>query len=285
MPTIGDLVTIDAHQHFWSYSQEQYPWIVPGMERLMRDYLPPDLLPHLKATGVDGTVVVQARSTWAETEWLLALAAQTPFIKAVVGWADPRDEQLGDRLESVTNSKLAGLRYELQDQDETIMRQPAFVDGLDILHNYDLTFDFLIRPRHLPAAYQIAHRYPRQRFVIDHIAKPLISQGVMQPWADDMRRIAQLPNVFCKVSGVVTQADWTTWQPEHLTPYLDVVFEAFRPARLLFGSDWPVCTLAAPYERVHSLVIDYIQRCSRSEQKLIMGENARQCYYYYRVYS
>ena len=273
---------VDAHQHFWRYAPQEYPWITPAMAPLMRDYLPPDLLPLLQATGVDDTILVQARQGPDETQWLLDLAQGYPFIKGVVGWADPQDPQLDEQLFRWTaHSKLVGIRYELQNARDDVMLRPDFLGGLDVLRNYNLAFDFLIRPRHLPAACQAARKLPRQRFVVDHIAKPLIKQGVMEPWAGDMRRLAACPNVFCKLSGMVTQADWTRWHSADLTPYLDVVFEAFGPARLLFGSDWPVCTLAAPYERVLSLVVDYIQRCSPAEQKLIMGENARQFYYYY----
>lgn len=275
-------VMIDSHQHFWRYNAAEYAWIKPGMEPLMRDYMPADLQPLLPAAGVEGTVAVQARPSWTETAWLLALAARTPFIKAVVGWADPRDPQLADRLERIApTSKLAGLRYELQDLHEDVMVEPAFVEGLDVLHNYNLVFDLLIRPRHLPNAYRICRRYKQQRFVVDHIAKPLIKQGVLEPWAGDMRKLASLPNVYCKVSGMVTEADWQTWQPADLEPYLDVVLEAFGPGRLMLGSDWPVCTLAAPYVRVLGVALDYIERCSRAEQKLIMAENARQVYFYY----
>ena len=276
---------IDSHQHFWRYDAQKYGWIKPGMDVLMKDYLAPDLQPLLQANGVEGTVLVQARQGLDETEWLLALAAETPFVKGVVGWADPRDPQLFEQLERLTvDTKLVGIRYSLSDQPADFMLSAEFMAGLDVLHNFNLVFDFLIRPQHLPAALQIARRFRQQRFVVNHLARPLIKQGVMEPWASAMRQLAAAPNVFCKLSGMVTEADWTAWQPSDLEPYLDVVFEAFGPARLMFGSDWPVCTLAAPYERVLAVLTDYIQRCSRSEQKLIMAENARQVYFYYRTF-
>jgi L-fuconolactonase len=278
-------MTIDTHQHFWRYDAQQYGWIKPGMDVLMQDYLPVDLQPLLHATGVEGTILVQARPSLAETEWLLALAAETPFVKGVVGWADLRDPALFDQLEKLTvGSKLAGIRYSLASLPADFMLSPEFMGGLDVLHNFGLVFDLHIRPQHLQAAFQVARRFPSQRFVVDHLATPPIKQGALEPWAAGMRQLAQAHNVFCKLSGMVTEADWTAWQAADMQPYLDVVFEAFGPSRLMFGSDWPVCTLAAPYERVLAVVSDYILRCSRSEQKLIMSENARQVYFYYQTY-
>ena len=278
-------MTIDAHQHFWRYDAREYGWIKPGMEVLMKDYLPADLQPLLQATDVEGTILVQARPKLAETEWLLALAAETPFVKGVVGWADPCDPQLFEQLERLTaGSKLAGIRYSLAQLPPHAMLSAEFMGGIDVLHNFGLVFDLHISQQHLPAAFQLARRFPAQRFVVDHLAGPLIEQRVMEPWAGAMRQLAQAPNVICKLSAMVTEADWTAWQPADLLPYLDLVFEAFGPSRLMFGSDWPVCTLAAPYARVLAVLTDYIQRCSRSEQKLIMSENARQVYFYYQTY-
>jgi L-fuconolactonase len=269
-------MNIDTHQHFWRYSEDEYGWIKPHMAVLKRDYLPPNLLPLLQAAGFDGTVAVQARQTLEETHWLLELADQYSFIRGVVGWADLQSPDLPRQLEQFSGRpKLRGIRHVVQDEpDNSFMLRPTFMHGVGLLAQFDLVYDILILERQLPAAIELVRQFPRQRFVLNHIAKPRIRDRVLEPWATHLRRLAAFPNVVCKLSGLVTEANWTTWTEGDLLPYIDVVFEAFGPQRLMIGSDWPVCTLAAPYQRVMVVVANYIRKCSAGEQRLILGENA-----------
>jgi L-fuconolactonase len=273
-------VRIDAHQHFWQYSPEEYGWIGPDMAVLKQDYLPGDLLPLLEATNLDGTVAVQARQTLKETRWLLDLTDQHPFIKGVVGWVDLCSSGLQAQLDRYCAfPKFRGVRHIVQDEpDNQFILRPDFLRGLASLTEFGLTYDLLLFPRHLPVACQVVARFPDQPFVLDHIAKPPIKDGVSEPWASDIRRLAAFPNVCCKVSGMVTEADWLRWRPANLRPYLDVVFTAFGPQRLMFGSDWPVCTVAAPYGKVADLISDYMQQLSADERTAVWGETARRFY-------
>lgn len=250
------------------------------MSLLKKDRLPDDLLPLLTSAGIDGTVVVQARQTLEETRWLLELANQHDFIKGVVGWVDLRSPQLREQLERFcSHPKLRGVRHVVQDEpDDQFMLREDFIRGLKMLAEFGLAFDILIFARHLPVACELVSRFPEQRFVLDHIAKPFIKTGQVAPWEAEMRRLAGFPNVSCKVSGMVTEADWKAWKPADFRPYLDVIFEAFSPRRIMFGSDWPVCTVAASYAEVLSIVRDNIQRCSSGERALVLGENARAFY-------
>lgn len=273
-------MNIDAHQHFWRYDPQEYGWIGPEMALLRKDHLPDDLLPTLTSAGIDATVAVQARQTLEETRWLLELADQHDFIKGVVGWVDLRSPQLREQLERFSrHPKFRGVRHVVQDEpDDQFMLREDFIRGLKMLAGFGLAFDILIFPRHLPVAYELVSRFPEQRFVLDHIAKPFIKTGGVAPWDAEMRRLAGFPNVFCKVSGMVTEAGWKAWKPADFRPYLDVIFEAFSPRRIMFGSDWPVCTVAASYAEVLSIVRDYIQPCSSGERALVLGENARTFY-------
>jgi L-fuconolactonase len=273
-------VRIDAHQHFWPYSPQEYGWIGPDMAVLQQDRLPEDLAPLLAASGIDGTVAVQARQSLDETQWLLDLADQRPFIKGVVGWVDLRSPDLPVQLERFsTHPRFRGVRHVVQDEpDDRFMLGDDFQRGIDQLAEFGLTYDLLIFPRHLPAACELVARFPVQPFVLDHIAKPLIKDGLLEPWATGIRRLASFPHVWCKVSGLVTEADWHGWQPADFHPYLDVIFEAFGPERIMFGSDWPVCTLAGSYARVVGLVFDYIEHLSADEQAAVWGRTATQFY-------
>jgi L-fuconolactonase len=280
-------MNIDAHQHFWHYTPQEYGWMGPDMAILKKDHLPPHLAPLLEAAGIEGTVAVQARQTLQETRWLLELADHYPFIKGVVGWVDLCSLEVREQLERVgTHPKLRGVRHVVQDEpDDQFMLREDFVRGLGTLAEFDLTYDILIFPRHLPVACELVKRFPNQRFVLDHIAKPLIKDKKMAPWDADIRRLAAYPNVWCKVSGMVTEADWYQpalrgpgWQPTDFRPYLDVVFEAFGTKRTMFGSDWPVCTLAGTYADVVKLVLDYVNTFSKEEQADFWGETARRLY-------
>lgn len=271
---------IDTHQHFWRYSPEDYPWIVPGMEVLARDRMPADLEPLLAETGMGGTVAVQARQLVAETAWLLNLAEAYPFILGVVGWVDLQSAEVERQLERFgSHPKLAGVRHVVQDEpDDRFVLGEAFLRGMEKLAKHNLAYDLLVYPRQLPACIELVSRFPDQVFVLDHIAKPSIRSGQRSPWDRDIARLAARDNVFCKLSGMVTEADWNHWRPAEFNPYLDVVFEAFGPDRLMVGSDWPVCTLAGSYRSVVGVVSDYLAKRSAAERKAVWEDNPRKAY-------
>src|SRR2546429_7940650 len=237
---------IDAHQHFWIYDRREYDWIDDSMAALRRDFLPDDLKPELEHNGFQGCVAVQARQTLEETRWLLELAERAPFILGVVGWVDLRSPEVRSQLSEFTrNPKLVGIRHIVQSEpEEGFLLQPDFLRGIAMLEEFGLAYDILIYARHLPVATEFVGRFPRQRFVLDHMAKPPIKGGALDAWARGIQGLAAFPNVYCKVSGLVTEADWQVWKPEDMRPYLDVAFRCFGPSRLMIGSDWPVCTVA-----------------------------------------
>ena len=267
---------IDAHQHFWRYDRREYGWIDDSMAALRRDFLPADLKPEMECGGFQGCVAVQARQTLEETRWLLELAEHAPFILGVVGWLDLRSARLRFELKSFAgNSKLVGVRHVVQSEpEERFLLQPEFLCGISMLEEFDLAYDILIYAKHLPVAAEFVARFPRQRFVLDHLAKPPIKSGALDSWARGIRELAAFPNVYCKVSGLVTEADWQAWKPEDMRPCLDVAFECFGPSRLMIGSDWPVCTVAAPYSRVMDVVKDYISKYAAEERNAVLGGNA-----------
>lgn len=271
---------IDAHQHFWRYSPEEYGWIGPDMAGLKQDRLPEDLVPLLEESNLEGSVAVQARQSLEETRWLLDLASQHEAIKGVVGWVDLCGSRLHAQLERFgAHPKFRGVRHVVQDEpDDQFMLRDDFLHGISALAEHNLTYDILVLPRHLPVALELVARFPDQPFVLDHIAKPFIKDGLLEPWATDIRRLAAWPNVCCKVSGMVTEADWSGWQPADFRPYLDVCLDAFGPERIMFGSDWPVCTLAGAYNQVVGIVSAYTQELSRDEQAAIWGGTAQQFY-------
>ena len=271
---------IDSHQHFWNYSAAEYPWIGPGMERLARDYLPEDLAPLLAAEGIHGSVAVQARQSVAESHWLLKLAQAHPLVKGVVGWVDLRSERVGDDLHALAaNPRFVGVRHVVQDEpDPRFVLGSDFGRGLRELHQHGLTYDLLLYPNQLPAAIELVGLVPEQPFVVDHLAKPRIVAGEIEGWERDLRAIARHDNVCCKVSGMVTEAARRGWKPDDFPPYLDVVLEAFGPARLMVGSDWPVCLLAGEYADVAAIPRDYFGRLSADEQAQIHGGTATRFY-------
>jgi L-fuconolactonase len=266
---------IDAHQHFWIYSQREYDWIDETMASIRRDFLPADLKPQLEQAGFAGSVVVQARQTLDETRWLLKLAENNPFILGVVGWVDLRSPRVRADLESFAgNSKLVGIRHIVQAEPDDFLLHTDFLRGISVLEEFDLTYDLLIYTKHLPLAAEFVKRFPRQRFVLDHLAKPPIKSGAVDLWARGIRELASFPNVHAKVSGLVTEADWHAWTPEDVRPYLDVAFESFGAKRLMIGSDWPVCTVAASYARVVNLVQDYMVHFATENREAVFGGNA-----------
>jgi len=270
---------LDAHQHFWRYSAAEYPWIAKGSP-LQRDWLPEDLAVLQRPLGFDGSIAVQARQSLEETRWLLALADQHPNIKGVVGWVDLSSTELPAQLEEfAAHPKLLGVRHVVQDEpDDRFMLGAEFQRGLAQLNFHGLTYDLLIFPKQLPAACAVVARLPEQRFVLDHLAKPAIKSHQLEPWATEIRKLARHPNVLCKLSGLVTEADHRQWRENDLTQYLEVVAEAFGPARLMIGSDWPVCLLAASYERTLNAVMTWAQEFSAAEQAAIFGGNCARFY-------
>jgi L-fuconolactonase len=266
---------IDAHQHFWTYNHRDFGWIDESMASIRRDFLPADLEPQLKENGFHGSVLVQVRQTLEETRWMLELAENNPFILGVVGWVDLRSPRLSAELESFAgNPKLVGIRHIVQSEADDFLLQPDFLHGISLLEEFDLAYDILIYTQHLPIAAEFVERFPRQRFVLDHLAKPPIKSGAVDLWARGLRKLASFPNVCAKVSGLVTEADWSAWKPEDIQPYVDVAFECFGPSRLMIGSDWPVCTVAASYSQVASLVRDYLSRYEPEEREAVLGGNA-----------
>lgn len=273
---------IDSHQHYWNYTAhaEDYVWMSDEYGALRRDFLPADLAPVLTAMGFDGTVAVQAREMVAETDFLLGLAESTPWILGVVGWIDLCAADAEPLVEQyAAHPKLKGLRLLIHDRpDPEFAVSPAHVRGIGWLERYGLTYDLLLKPPHIRPATRLVDRFPNQRFVVDHIAKPDIPSGVLAPWAEDLRELARRPNVCCKVSGMVTTADWGTWTPQQFEPYLEVVLDAFGPSRLMIGSDWPVCTCAASYERTMQTTIDWAARLSADERAEFLGGTCARFY-------
>jgi L-fuconolactonase len=275
----GDVGCIDSHQHFWHYAPVKHSWIDDEMAVIRKDFLPADLAPIIKSNGVIGTVAVQADQTEAETDFLLGLAEEHDFIKGVVGWVDLRSSSISERLEYYAQFKnIKGFRHVLQGEEPSFMLQPSFLNGIDALKEHNFTYDILIFPHHLEAALQLVKQFPNQPFVIDHIAKPYIKAGQIDEWAKGMVALSEHENVYCKASGMVTEADYKQWQPAHFTPYLDVVVEAFGLKRLLFGSDWPVCQVAASYEQMMGIVKDYFASFSLTEKNQFFNQNASSFY-------
>lgn len=271
---------IDAHQHFWRYAPTTHGWIDERMGVLKRDFGPSDLLPLLQAQGFSRSIAVQAAQTLEETRYLLDLASRHDFIAGVVGWVDLRSASVEAQLQELTaHPKLKGVRHVAQDEpDDRFLVRDDVLNGISALESFGLAYDILIYPRQLPAAAELVRRFPRQRFVLDHLAKPDVRKGALSPWREQIRDLAGSPNVVCKVSGLVTEASWTEWKPEDLWPYLDVVFECFRPDRLMIGSDWPVSTLAGDYGRVMGALKDYLARRSAAEQRAVLGATAARVY-------
>jgi L-fuconolactonase len=273
-------IKIDTHQHFWKYNDRDYVWMTPAMGKLRRDHLPTDLSPLIDSAGISSTVAVQARQCIEESTWLLQLADEVSFIRAVVGWVDLSSDRVVEQLEQLAqHPKFRGVRHVVHDEsDDKFMLRKSFLNGLSQLHRFGLTYDLLLFPRHLSVAHDVVRRFPDQRFVLDHIAKPSIRARDLEPWARDLKRLAEFANVSCKISGLVTEAEWNSWEARDFEPYLDVVLSAFGPQRLMIGSDWPVCTLAADYASVINLETDYIARLSSDEQDAILQRNPIEFY-------
>lgn len=271
---------IDSHQHFWKYDPIDYDWINDEMAVIRKDFFPGDLEPLLKQNGFDGCVAVQAHQSEQETEQLLNYADQYKFVKGVVGWVDLQADNIEARLAHYQQfEKLKGLRHVLQGEPQRdLMLQPRFKKGISLLSKFGFTYDILIFPDQLRFAKELVKEFSQQAFVIDHIAKPYIKDKKTEEWEADMQAIAQHDNVYCKISGMVTEADWQTWKIDDFKPYLDIVVNSFGTSRVLFGSDWPVCLVAGSYEKVLDIVKNYFNPFSAQEQDLVFGENAVKFY-------
>lgn len=276
------MMRLDSHQHFWNYTAnpDDFPWMTDSLQALKRNYLPTDLAPLRADAGIDGTIAVQARELEAETDFLLQLAAGDPSIRGVVGWVDLCEPDIEARLERWSgNPVLKGFRMLIHDREN-----PDFADskdharGVGKLGRFGLTYDLLLRTIHLPSALRLVDRFPDQPFVIDHIAKPAMDGSDWPEWETGIRDIAQRPHVLCKLSGLVTEADWGNWQAATFTPFLDTVLDAFGPDRLMIGSDWPVCTLAGSYGETLDVVLQWSQALSPDEQAKILGANCARFY-------
>lgn len=272
-------MTIDAHQHFWNYSPQTHEWINEEMQVIRRDFLPNDLAPVLRANGIDGCVAVQADQTDSESDFLLNLAAEHDFIKGVVGWTDLKSPELDQKLEAYKqNPLLKGFRHIVQGEPDGFMTDPAFIAGVSRLRDFDLSYDILVFSRQLPEVCQLMRQLPEMRLVIDHFAKPDIKGGEFDLWKKHMTELSAYPHLHVKLSGLVTEADWKHWNLRDFQPYIETVLELFGPKRILFGSDWPVCLVAASYEQVLEIVNKYIEKLSMQEQAAIKGLNAIRFY-------
>lgn len=271
---------IDAHQHFWRYNEHEYGWISEEMGELRRDWLPEDLLPLLEGAGFEGTVAVEARQTLQETTWLLGLAERHRFVRGVVGWVDLCSPLVVEDLARLAeNPLLRGVRHVLQDEaDPHFALRDDFCRGIGLLETFGLTYDILIYANQLPVACELVARFPNQPFVLDHLAKPHLRQGLMEPWRTDLRRLAEAPNVFCKASGLLSEMGRIAWSQETFRPYLDAALEAFGPERIMVGSDWPVCTVAGSYAEAVGLVCEYVKQLDSPEQEAVLGGNAQHFY-------
>ena len=273
-------MTIDAHQHFWQYEPQKHAWIDDDMAVIRRDFMPRDLITELKVNEIDGCVAVQADQTIEETDILIDLASENDFIKGVVGWVDFRASTIEKDLEKFSNNTIVkGFRHVVQGEpDPNFLLRKPFLNGIKQLEQYGYTYDILIFPHQLGATLEFVKQFPNQKFVIDHIAKPYIKDGFYDGWATLMKEIASHKNVYCKLSGMITEADYNNWKPEEIKRYLDLVLASFGADRCLFGSDWPVCLVAGSYAQVKELITDYITNFSTDEKAKIMGNNAVEFY-------
>lgn len=271
---------IDAHQHFWDLDRFPYPWMPPAPSPLRRKFLPEDLQPILERNRFDGSIVVQATTVPGEGPWLLELAATHPMVLGVVAWVDLTDPAVGKTLDQLqANPKFSGIRHPVHDEaDDRWLLRPDVLRGLKELERRKIPYDLLLRPQHLPAAIELAGRLPDLKMVIDHIAKPLIAKRLTAGWAEDMEKISKSPNIYVKISGMITEAEWKTWTADHLKPYVQHVWKLFGPDRCMFGSDWPVCLLAGVWKEVLAGFTQALGPAPQAERNKVMGETAARFY-------
>lgn len=274
------LMIIDTHHHLWNYNQSEFGWIDDDMTSIRRSFLPYDLISSLGNTEVEKVITVQARQSLKETDWLLYLASQYTMMAGVVGWLPLEDENISRLIDKYAENKwLKGLRHVIQGEpDPEFILGKDFNRGISLLKQYDLVYEILILEHQLPETIRFVDMHPGQQFVLDHIAKPRIRTNELEPWASLIRELAQRENVSCKISGMVTEADYQSWTEEQLRPYFDVVIEAFGPSRLMFGSDWPVCLVATTYHRWVDVVKKAISTLNPLDQEIILYGNAKGIY-------
>jgi len=273
-------VLIDAHHHLWEYNPRDYAWMTDAMAALRHTFVVPELDAVTRGSGVDGTVVVQARQTLYETDWLLDLARQNSILLGVVGWVPLSAPDVRAHLDRFGfDPKLKSVRHVLQDEpDDFYMLGEDFNRGISLLQRYRLAYDILVFERHLPQTVEFVDCHPHQVFILDHIAKPRIGKNKLSPWKENIQELAMRENVFCKISGMVTEADWTAWTEGQLRPYVDIVLSEFGPKRLMFGSDWPVLTLASGYGQWVDTFRRFIADLSAEEQEDICWRTAKRAY-------
>ena len=272
-------MVIDSHHHFWNYDPTEFDWIDESMRSIRRSFLPDDLEEQINTVGIDGVISVQARQTLEETDFLLKQAQANDFIKGVVGWLPLADKNINEILEQYSDaSKLKSVRHVVQGEASGFLDGEAFNHGIEALKAYDLAYDILIFERQLEEAIRFVDRHPNQTFVLNHVAKPKIKIDQLEPWKKNIFELSKRENVTCKISGMVTEADFHSWKEQQLHPYLDTVLETFESSRLMFGSDWPVCLVACDYKQWYDLIRKYIQQLSFSEQSNIMGNTAIKTY-------
>ncbi len=270
---------IDAHQHFWHYNPKKHEWIDENMALIRKDFLPQDLSPILHENNFNGCIAVQADQTVTETNFLINLAAKNEIIKGVVGWVDFKAENIQERLSHFMQFEIIkGFRHVLQNEDPNFMLESNFLNGIKALKHFNYTYDLLIYPQHLPAAIKLVKNNPNQLFVIDHIAKPHIKFGLISRWKKNIELISKYENVFCKISGMVTEVDYKNWHESDFLPYLDIVVKSFGTKRIMYGSDWPVCLVAASYREMLNVVENYFNGFSETEQQDFFGKNAQLFY-------
>lgn len=270
---------LDSHQHFWEYDSKRQDWITPDINRIRRNFLPGDLFPILQDAKMDGCIAVQAEESLRETDFLLDLAYQHEWILGVVGWVDLKNDKLDELLDAYSDTqKLVGFREVLQSKDPQYMLQEEFIRGVQKIGDRGYSYDILIFPHHLSATLELVNKCKNQRFVIDHLAKPYIKDGEWKEWKKAMALLAERELVHCKLSGMITEADWKKWTPDQLFPYLEIALELFGPERLMYGSDWPVCLLAGEYEKFWEVIEQFTSALSLTEKDRIMGETALEFY-------
>lgn len=274
------MMRIDSHQHFWKYDPASHVWMTGEMNVLKKDMGPDELYPLLEVCGIQGSIAVQASQSEDENSFLLALSEKYPFIRGIVGWTDLQAEDVAERLSCYsTKEKIKGFRHVIHDEaDIDFMLRPAFLRGIRALQPFGFTYDMLIYSAHLPNALKLIRQFPDQPFIIDHIAKPAIKEHEIAHWKKLLTPVAALPNVYCKISGMVTEAAWRHWKQDDFMPYIDTVVNLFGTERILYGSDWPVCILSASYTEVYDIVKRYFQNFSTEDQQKFFGMNAKRFY-------
>ncbi len=273
-------MTVDSHQHFWNYQPQRDTWITEEMNVIRKDFLPDHLSLLLKENKIEGCIAVQADQSEKETDFLIKCVRNHSFVKGIVGWTDLQSPGVQARLEYYYQfHEVKGFRHVVQSEPDDFLLRESFCNGIALLEQYAFTYDILVYPHQLPVALTFVKKFPNQFFVIDHLAKPPVRQQQLKPWKQQLQQIAMHENVFCKISGLVTEADWKTWKPTNFKPYLDTALEAFGPKRLMYGSDWPVCLLAASYQEQLQNIRQFIDPLSAAEKKAIMGENAVRFYH------